>query len=102
MKIPVDAFHALRRKCLAAVLRIVHLRAQLPDSKIICWVDPDLAVIGRSWICVAHLFPRLALVFAAVGAAFFMLHDGINDIWILPEDVQPDSPGIAAIFVRSE
>ncbi len=99
VKIAMNTFYALRRERLSAVLGVIHRCAQHPNPQIVIGIHPHLAVVGRAWIRVAHFLPCLALVFAAVDAAFFVLHQRVNDIRILAIDIQPDTSCVAAVFI---
>jgi len=93
----VDAPHAIRHEFLAAVLGVEHLRTEFPDTQIIIGIDANLAIVRRPRVCVAHLLPRLAFVFAAECSALFVLHNRVNDVRVLAVDIQADAPSVAAV-----
>src|SRR5437016_10969735 len=95
----MNPFDALRRKRFSSVLGIEHRRTEFPDPEVVIGIDPNLAVVGRPRIRIAHLLPRLALVLAAISSALLVLHDGINDVWVLAVNIQSDATGVSAIFV---
>src|SRR5579864_4305937 len=96
VEVTVNAVDALRGKRFAAVLGVKHLRAKLPDAQVVVGINTNLAVIGRTRVGVAHALPGLAFVFAAESAAFFMLDLRVDNVGILPINVQADASGVAA------
>ena len=97
--VAMNPLHALRRKRFSSVLGIEHRRTEFPDPEVVMGIDPNLAVVRRPRIRIAHLLPRLALVLAAISSALLVLHDRVNDVRILAVNIQSDAAGVSAIFV---
>src|SRR6516164_459202 len=99
VEVTVNSLHAAGREGFAAVFREVHGGAENPDAQIVRRIDAHLAVVGRTRIGVAHFVPGFALVLAAVDPAFFVLHQGVNDVGILAIDIKANAAGFAAAFI---
>src|SRR5258708_4507394 len=97
VEISMNTARTLGRKSFPAILRIKHLRAELPDAEIIIGVDANLAVIRRPRIGIAHLLPGITFILAAISSALLVLNDGVNDVGILAVNVQSDTAGVPAI-----
>src|SRR5205823_8672524 len=80
VKVAVNPANYVRRPGLAAVIRDEHGRGELPDALIVVRIDPDLAVVHRPRIRVAHLAPVLATIFRTKNSAFRILDDRVNDV----------------------
>src|SRR5437870_5640210 len=77
------------------------------DALVIAWIDADLTVVERPRTEVVELLPGLAVIFGAEDAAdldirpfarrlagdadvgLVGLHDGVNDLRVLPIDGEP-------------
>src|SRR5712664_3617771 len=96
----MNPFHALRCKSFSSILGIEHWRAKLPDPEIVIGIDPNLAVVRRPRIRIAHLLPRLTFVLAAISPDLLVLNYRVDDVRILAVTIQSDAAGLSAVLVR--
>ena len=54
------------RECLATILGVVHRDAENPDILVVVRVDPHLAEVHRTWVCIREVNPGVSTVIRAV------------------------------------
>ncbi len=89
--VAMDPLNQIRSERLAAVFRVVHLRAVNPQALIVVRIDADLAVVAAARIGVGHLRPGLAFVIAAVDAALRVLDERVDHVRISPIKSEADA-----------
>ncbi len=100
VEISVDFSDAIGGKGFSAIFGKIHRRAQGPDAQVVVRIDAHLAVIGRTRVGVAHLFPGFTHVLASENAALLVLHQRIDNVGILAINVQPNAASITAVLIR--
>src|SRR6266404_722198 len=91
--VTVDSSDDVLNPCLAAVLGGKHVSGALPDALVVVRIDPNLAVIHRPRIQIAHLLPRCAAVLGPEHPSLCVLDEGVDDAWVAAANVQAYSSG---------
>src|SRR5258705_3434833 len=87
----MNSLHQILDQRFAAVVRVEHVRGELPYPLVIVWINADLAVVHRTRIDVAQLAPGLAAIIGAKCSALGIFNQRINDVWIAAINVQTDA-----------
>src|SRR5258706_1928983 len=96
--VAVDAGDDVLNPRLATVLGNKHVGRALPNALIVVRIDPDLAVVHRPRIQIAHLLPGLTTVFGTEYSALGVLDDRVDDVRVRAVDVDPYATGVTALW----
>ena len=91
----MDPIDEIGTETLTPVVGGVHARPEKPDSLVVLWVDPDLAVIPRARVGFTHPCPCFTFVFRTKDATLVIFNNGIYDVGILAINRYPYSPHIS-------
>src|SRR6185369_16705737 len=76
-----------------------HIGRALPNALIVVRIDPNLAVVHRSRIQIAHLLPGLAAVFGTEDSALGVFDDRVDDVRVRAVDANAtDVTALGQVF----